>query len=116
MGFITTIILGVCFVLLGAMVMHGTEDGFSSNGGEFAQQLIGLYTTTLGKGTYWLIGIAAFATMLSTTLTTLDASPRAMAKTAEILDLPNEVSSYIFWMIILALGTIAIFFCLLSHM
>lgn len=115
-GFITTIVLGVCFVFLGAMVMYGTEDGFSSNGGEFAQQLIGLYTTTLGKGTYWLIGIAAFATMLSTTLTTLDASPRTMAKTAEILDLPNQVTTYLFWIIILALGTIAVFFCLLSNM
>ena len=76
-GFITTIVLGTCFVLLGAMVMYGTGDGFSSSGGAFAKQLIALYTTTLGNGTYWLIGIAAFATMFSTTLTTLDASPRA---------------------------------------
>ena len=61
-----------------------------SNGGAFAKQLIALYTTTLGNGTYWLIGIAAFATMFSTTLTTLDASPRAMAKTAKILQLPKQ--------------------------
>ena len=115
-GFITTIILGTCFVFLGAMVMYGTGDGFSSSGGAFAKQLIALYTTTLGNGTYWLIGIAAFATMFSTTLTTLDASPRAMAKTAEILQLPKAISSYFFWIIILALGTSAIFFFLLSNM
>ena len=115
-GFITTIVLGTCFVLLGAMVMYGTGDGFSSSGGVFAKQLIALYTTTLGNGTYWLIGIAAFATMFSTTLTTLDASPRAMAKTAEILQLPKAITSYFFWIIVLALGTSAIFFYLLSNM
>ena len=115
-GFITTIVLGTCFVFLGAMVMYGTGDGFSSNGGAFAKQLIALYTTTLGNGTYWLIGIAAFATMFSTTLTTLDASPRAMAKTAEILQLPKAISSYFFWIIVLVLGTSAIFFFLLSNM
>ena len=115
-GFITTIVLGTCFVFLGTMVMYGTGDGFSSSGGAFAKQLIALYTTTLGNGTYWLIGIAAFATMFSTTLTTLDASPRAMAKTAEILQLPKAISSYFFWIIVLALGTSAIFFFLLSNM
>ena len=36
----------------------GTGEGFSSSGGAFAKQLIALYTTTLGNGTYWLIGIA----------------------------------------------------------
>ena len=101
---------------LGAMVMYGTGYGFSSSGGAFAKQLIALYTTTLGNGTYWLIGIAAFATMFSTTLTTLDASPRAMAKTAEILQLPKAITSYFFWIIVLALGTSAIFFFLLSNM
>ena len=54
--------------------------------------------------------------MFSTTLTTLDASPRAMAKTAEILQLPKAITSYFFWIIVLALGTSAIFFYLLSNM
>jgi Mn2+/Fe2+ NRAMP family transporter len=70
----------------------------------------------LGDSAYWLIGIAAFTTMFSTTLTTLDASPRAMAKTAQILRLPIITSSYIFWIIVLALGTCMIFFFLLSNM
>ena len=86
-GYLTTIVLGVCFVLLGTLVMYGTGIGFSSSGGAFAQQLIALYTSSLGNGAYWIIGIAAFTTMFSTTLTTLDASPRAMAK-------PHKFYSY----------------------
>ena len=115
-GFLTTIVLGVCFVLLGALVMFDTGVGFSSSGGAFAQQLIALYTSSLGSGAYWVIGIAAFTTMFSTTLTTLDASPRAMAKTAQILQLPIVMSSYLFWILILVIGTCAVFFSLLSNM
>jgi Mn2+/Fe2+ NRAMP family transporter len=54
--------------------------------------------------------------MFSTTLTTLDASPRAMAKTAQILRLPIVMSSYLFWILILVIGTCAVFFFLLSNM
>ena len=115
-GYLTTIVLGVCFVLLGALVMFGTEIGFSSSGGAFAQQLIALYTSSLGNSAYWVIGIAAFTTMFSTTLTTLDASSRAMAKTAQILRLPIVMSSYLFWILILVMGTCAVFFFLLSNM
>ena len=115
-GYLTTIVLGVCFVLLGTLVMYGTVIGFSSSGGAFAQQLIALYTSSLGNGAYWIIGIAAFTTMFSTTLTTLDASPRAMAKTAQILQLPIVMSSYLFWILVLVIGTCAVFFFLLSNM
>ena len=115
-GYLTTIVLGVCFVLLGTLVMYGTGIGFSSSGGAFAQQLIALYTSSLGNGAYWIIGIAAFTTMFSTTLTTLDASPRAMAKTAQILQLPIVMSSYLFWILVLVIGTCAVFFFLLSNM
>jgi Mn2+/Fe2+ NRAMP family transporter len=115
-GYLTTIVLGVCFVLLGTLVMFGTGIGFSSSGGGFAQQLIALYTSSLGNSAYWVIGIAAFTTMFSTTLTTLDASPRAMAKTAQILQLPIVMSSYLFWIFVLVSGTCAVFFFLLSNM
>jgi len=115
-GYLTTIVLGVCFVLLGTLVMYGTGIGFSSSGGAFAQQLIALYTSSLGNGAYWIIGVAAFTTMFSTTLTTLDASPRAMAKTAQILQLPIVMSSYLFWILVLVIVTCAVFFFLLSNM
>ena len=115
-GYLTTIVLGVCFVLLGTLVMYGTGIGFSSSGGAFAQQLIALYTSSLGNGAYWIIGVAAFTTMFSTTLSTLDASPRAMAKTAQILQLPIVMSSYLFWILVLVIGTCAVFFFLLSNM
>jgi Mn2+/Fe2+ NRAMP family transporter len=114
-GYIATILLALCFLGLGALVMFGSGSQFSNQGGEFAQQLIKLYTSNLGQAAYGIIGIAAFTTMLSTTLTTLDASPRAMSKTIQLL-FSKEKNYYLPWMIILTFGTAAIFLFLLSEM
>jgi len=115
-GYIVTIILGACFIALGAYVMFGSGIEFSPKGGVFASQLIDLYTTNLGSGAYIIIAIAAFTTMFSTTLTTLDASPRAMAKTSQLLFGKYIKHSYIFWMLILVAGTILILTQFLSEM
>ena len=115
-GYIGTIILGVAFVALGALVMFNSGNTFSSLASQFANQLLDMYTNSLGKWAYIFIGIAAFTTMFSTTLTTLDASPRAMAKTSELLKGKMIKNAYLFWIGILSLGTIIIFFCFATEM
>ena len=115
-GYIATVILALCFLGLGALVMFGTGVEFSNQGGIFAGQLIQLYTSSLGDAAYGIIGIAAFTTMLSTTLTTLDASPRAMSKTNQLLFNQEGTQYYTFWLLILAIGTGCIFIFLLSEM
>ena len=74
-------------------VMYGTDQTFSSNGGVFASQLISLYTQSIGESVFIIIAIAAFTTMFSTTITCLDASPRAMKKTFELLDIKQLAST-----------------------
>tara|TARA_B110000285_G_C15119385_1_gene616149 strand:- start:1945 stop:2724 length:780 start_codon:yes stop_codon:yes gene_type:complete len=115
-GYIATVFLALCFMGLGALVMFGTSIQFSSQGVVFAGQLIQLYTSSLGNSAYGIIGIAAFTTMLSTTITTLDASPRAMSRTVQLLFNKKKNSYYLQWMIILSLGTSCIFLFLLSEM
>ena len=115
-GYITTVILGICFLGLGALVMFGSGLEFSDKGNEFAGQLIDLYTSNLGESWYIIIAIAAFTTMISTTITTLDASPRAMSKTVQLLFKQKNRDYYIFWITILAVGTCLIFLFLLSEM
>lgn len=73
--FITTLILGICFVSLGAIVMFNSRETFSGSAVQFSQQLITLYTKNLSSEMYIFIAAAAFTTMFSTTITTLDASP-----------------------------------------
>ncbi|MGS2725095.1 Nramp family divalent metal transporter [Psychroserpens sp. BH13MA-6] len=115
-GFIATIIIGIGFISLGALVMFNSGETFSDKAGPFSNQLIALYTNNLGEWSYIIIGIAAFTTMFSTTLTTLDASPRAMAKTTELLFKKSPKHMYLIWMLILISGSILIFFKFQSEM
>ena len=115
-GYLFTIILGLGFISLGALVMFHTEDVFSGSASEFSNQDSNMYTKNLGSWSYVIIGIAAFTTMFSTTLTTLDASPRAMEKTTQLLFGNILKRGYLLWLLILALGTIFIFFFLNSEM
>ena len=115
-GYITTTLLAIGFLLLGALVMHPSGQSFSGQGGVFANQLIDLYASTLGEWTRSLIGVAALTTMLSTTLTTLDGSPRVMHRTSELLSRRTFDKGYSFWLIVLSTGTLLIFTLLLSEM
>ena len=79
-GYLLTVITAIFFVTLGAITMYGTGDGMlSGNGVSFAQNLIKLYTASIGEWSKWIIIPASFAAMFSTTLTCLDAYPRSVS-------------------------------------
>ena len=62
-----------------AFVSFNFQNNLNGSALEFSNKLINLYAQSLGNWSYYLIAIAAFTTMFSTTLTTLDASPRVMS-------------------------------------
>ena len=72
--------VAIIFLTLGALVMFGRGEAFASGGAGFAAQFIEIYTPALGPWARPLISIAAFTTMLSTTLVVLDAFPRVMQR------------------------------------
>ena len=115
-GYFGTIIFGISFVLLGYFVMNGSNLSFSSSATTFATQLIEMYTSTFGSWSYIIIGLATFTTMFSTTITTLDASPRAMHKATELISNKKIKNGYIYWLFFLVIGTITIFFNFNSEM
>ncbi|WP_346882744.1 Nramp family divalent metal transporter [uncultured Algibacter sp.] len=115
-GYLSTVILGIGFLLLGALVMFNSGETFSTSASTFSKQFINMYTGNIGKWAYIIIGIAAFTTMFSTTLTTLDASPRSMEKTSLLLFKKTTKLNYRFWITLLSIGTIAIFIFLASEM
>lgn len=84
-GYIGTALLALGFLALGALVMSGTGETLSSNGVKFAGQLINIYTKSIGGWSFWIISIAALTTMLSTTITVLDAYSRVMNPITEYL-------------------------------
>ncbi|MBN1339979.1 MAG: Nramp family divalent metal transporter [Bacteroidales bacterium] len=83
-GFIGTAVIAIFFMILGREVLYGTGIQLSESGLVFAEQLISIYTGTIGKWSYYVIAAAALTTMLSTTLTCLDAYPRVLKPITEI--------------------------------
>ncbi len=115
-GYLSTIILGIGFVSLGALIMYNSGETFSKSASVFSSQLIGMYTKSLGNWAYIFIGIAAFTTMFSTSLTTLDASPRAMHRASQLLFNNSFRKGYILWIGLLTIGTISILLFFISEM
>jgi Mn2+/Fe2+ NRAMP family transporter len=75
-GYVATLVLAVCFVLLGTGVMHGRRITFEESAGGFAAQVIALYTGTLGDWSFPLIGACALAVMYSTVISATDGFAR----------------------------------------
>lgn len=116
LGYLSTIVLGVFFLSLGALVMFGSGTTFSPGAGAFAGEFIDLYTSNLGSNTFLIIALSGFTAMFSTTLTTLDASPRTMARATQLLTGKKTPFNFVFWIAILATGTMGILLFLRSEM
>lgn len=118
-GFITTAFLACCFLSLGALVMYRSGIELSSSATVFAGQLVELYTTSLGSWSYPIISIAAFTTMLSTTLTCLDAFARILKEALFVYnnqDSYKDSKWYNVWLIITFIGSCIIFYTYLENM
>ncbi len=127
LGYWATAFLAVCFVVLGAGVMHGRGVELADSAGGFAAQVIDLYASTLGEWSRPIIAVAAFATMFSTTLTVVDGFPRALAVLAARLRGPEEqggveeeqrAQRLVYWgsMATLAVGALVIIWLLLASL
>ncbi len=80
-GYALTMVLAVCFCIMGAGVMHAGGIAPESSATGFAQQIIDLYSSTLGQGAAALAAVAALSAMLTTLLVALDIGARNTATT-----------------------------------
>jgi Mn2+/Fe2+ NRAMP family transporter len=118
-GYWGTLFLAICFIALGASTIYGTGIELATSGGAFAKQLISIYTNSLGDWAYPIIALAALTTMFSTTLTCLDAFPRVLSPTTEMLlgsKKSNNQSIYWLWILIVVTGTLIILYFFLTDM
>jgi len=112
LGYVGTVVLAVFFLALGALVLHGTGREFSMASAAFAARLVELYTESMGGWAYWIIAIAAFTTMFSTTLTCVDGYPRSLATCTVLLrgeDSPARLRRlHVVWILLSVLATFLI--------
>lgn len=79
-GYLTSTLLALAFVALGALVLHGSGITLATSGIGFAHQLVDVYASVMGEWSRWLIAIIAFLCMFSTTVTVLDGYSRALSE------------------------------------
>lgn len=79
-GYMSTAVIAICFLILGNAVMFGRSVDLAANATVFAGQLIDMYVLMLGPWTRSIISITALAVMLSTVLVLLDGYPRSLVE------------------------------------
>lgn len=75
-GYVATVILALCFLVMGTGLLFGTDIRMAESSVGFTAQLVELFTQTIGQWTRIVVTMAALAVMLSTVLAVLDGFPR----------------------------------------
>ncbi len=119
LGYLSTVILALAFISLGALVMHGTGVEFSSRAAVFSGQLVEMFTRTLGSWSHWVIATMAFITMFSTTLTVLDGYARTLAVGVPLMrerKAPAGRRGYMLYLVLLAVAASVVLFFFVASM
>lgn len=84
-GYITSAVLAVVFLALGAYVQYGNGEEVKMAGAQYVNQLINMYAVTIGDWSRPLVAFIAFACMYGTTITVVDGYARAIAEPIRLL-------------------------------
>lgn len=99
-GYLMSALLVFIFVALAAFIMFATNQSFSTSGVLLIEQLVTLFTTHIGDWGKPFISIMIFSILYSTTLTCLDAYPRAITTALSLLfpEKMKEQQEIIYWL------------------
>lgn len=89
-GFITSAVLAVVFLALGAYVQYGNGEQVQMAGGKYVGQLINMYAVTIGEWARPLVAFIAFACMYGTTITVVDGYARALSESVRLVRRKTE--------------------------
>ncbi len=80
LGYGASVILALCFLIMGAAVLHGSATVLPSASAGFVTGFVDLYARTIGSWSTVIVTVAAFAVMYSTMLAIIDGFPRFLAE------------------------------------
>ena len=110
LGYVFSAVLSLCFVTLGAYLMYGTDLTFSNSSSLFANQVIKLYTKSIGSWSYLIISIASFSIMFGTCVAVFDGYARSASECIRLMKNQDSQNKrhYDFLLWILISGSLAI--------
>ncbi|MFB9137119.1 divalent metal cation transporter [Vibrio sp. AK197] len=110
-GYIGTALLAIVFLSLGALVLHGSGVELSKSGIGFSHQLVGMYASTIGEWSRYLIAVIAFFCIFGSTITVIDGYARVVSESQRLLRNqpemnPKTTQNWMWFISALALGII----------
>ncbi|MBT4922745.1 MAG: divalent metal cation transporter [Rickettsiales bacterium] len=121
-GYVTACILAILFLSLGYFIFYQNNIALDSKAVPFIGTFLSIYTKQFGQIAFYIIATAALFTMFSTAITCLDAYPRIISKSLNILSNHyrkknlNEQHLYNYLLLFTVIGTIFVLMCLLTNM
>jgi len=91
-GFLVSAILALFFLSLGVFVQYGSGQEIQTAGVAYIDQLINMYTATIGEWSRLLVAFIAFMCMFGTTITCADGYGRANAECWRLLKGESEIN------------------------
>jgi Mn2+/Fe2+ NRAMP family transporter len=107
-GYGVSLALALCFLVMGAVVLHGTGIALGAGSREFTTEVIGLFTGTIGSWSFVLIAATALLVMYSTLLTVLDGCARNLSTLTAIVAPERARRSYEIAVIVVAVSAAAV--------
>ena len=94
LGYISSAVLSICFMTLGAYLMYGSGSNFSNNSALFASQVIQLYTASIGSWSYYIIAISSFSIMFGTCIAVFDGYARSVSESIRLVQERESESGF----------------------
>ncbi|MBT4989613.1 MAG: divalent metal cation transporter [Rickettsiales bacterium] len=121
-GYVIACILAILFLILGYFIFYQNNITLDSKAVPFIGKFLSIYTIQFGQIAFYIIAVAALFTMFSTTITCLDAYPRIISKSLNVLSRHyrkksiNEHVFYNYFLLFTVVGTILVLLYLLTNM
>jgi len=117
LAYLITGILAIMFVTLGSFIFYGSGEELPNNNALFANEIVSLYTSTIGDWSYIIIAASAFTVMFGTIIAVFDGYSRSLQRTVELIFTKKEDkirtkfrTFYVFFLILISGGSIIVIF------
>jgi Mn2+/Fe2+ NRAMP family transporter len=116
LAYLLTGILAVFFVTLGAYIFYGSGEELSNNNSLFANDVVTLFTETIGNWSYIIIAASAFSVMFGTIVAVFDGYSRSLERIIQLLRIKNTSNknnfqkTYVSLIFLLSSGSLVVVF------